>query len=167
MSADNYEFLYYTGLMSFLIILTAIYYKKLNLTKPILLGLTALGFIHVLAGNLYLGETRLYDLYLIDNILKFDNVVHMLGGFMIAMVLNKILRPYTITKEHKPLYFLIILVLLTLGVGAAYEIIELLAVLFLNAATQVGDYLNNAFDIVFNAIGAIIACTALHKKHKK
>ncbi len=40
-----------------------------------------------------------------------------------------------------------------MGLGAVAEIAELFAVLFFAAGEQVGGYLNNAFDLVFNLLG--------------
>ncbi len=54
-----------------------------------------------------------------------------------------------------------------MGFGAFNEIIELLAVLLFDATQQVGGYLNNALDLVFNLIGSIIACFFIIDYHKK
>ena len=59
---------------------------------------------------------------------------------------------------------------MAMGVGAFNEILELIAVVFLGAAEQVGDYFNNALDLFFNLIGSTIACFFIihyHKKHIK
>lgn len=52
------------------------------------------------------------------------------------------------------------------GFGAFNEVLELGAVAYLNAAKQVGDYFNNAFDLLFNMLGSIIACFFLMRYHK-
>ena len=48
-----------------------------------------------------------------------------------------------------------------LGVGLINEIVELIAVVFLNAQENVGGYLNNAIDLVYNSIGVIVAIILL------
>ena len=68
----NYEFLYYTLILSVLILIIVLYHKKIHLTKQILLGLTILGILHLFGGNFYLLGTRLYDIWIIENILKYD-----------------------------------------------------------------------------------------------
>ena len=50
---------------------------------------------------------------------------------------------------------LLIVVLAVTGVGALNEIFELGAVVF-TGSTGVGGYYNNALDLIFNLIGAII-----------
>ena len=47
------------------------------------------------------------------------------------------------------------------------EILEFGAVLFLGAAKAVGDYYNNAWDLVFDMLGSIIACIFIYPYHKK
>jgi flagellar biosynthesis protein FlhB len=48
-----------------------------------------------------------------------------------------------------------------LGVGLINEIVELTAVVYLNAQEGVGDYLNNAIDLVYNSIGVIVTVVIL------
>ena len=59
------------------------------------------------------------------------------------------------------------LILMALGVGAINEIIEFIAVEFLEAAQQVGDYENNAKDLVFNLFGSFIASLIIYNYYKK
>ena len=54
-----------------------------------------------------------------------------------------------------------------MGTGALNEVLEFGAVILFGAAKQVGDYLNNALDLVFNLTGSIIACFFIHPYHKK
>jgi hypothetical protein len=56
-----------------------------------------------------------------------------------------------------------------MGLGAFNKVIELGAVIFLGASGQVGDYLNNAIDLMYNLGGAVLACFYLmkHNLNKK
>jgi hypothetical protein len=54
-----------------------------------------------------------------------------------------------------------------MGTGAFVEIIEFSAVVFLGAAEQVGDYFNNAIDLLFNLTGSGIACFFIMHYHRK
>lgn len=60
-----------------------------------------------------------------------------------------------------------VLILIALGIGAINELVELGAVVFFGAAEGVGDYMNNAIDIVFNLIGASIACVVIWVHYEK
>lgn len=164
----NYEFLYYTFIMSALILIIVFYHKKIHLTKHIIFGLTVLGTMHIFGGNIHILGTRLYDIWLIPpNILKYDNIVHAFGVFVATFVIYSLIHPHLNKKiNHNPFLLSLILVSIAMGIGAFNEILELGAVVFLGAAKQVGDYINNALDLVFNLGGSIIACFFIIKYHK-
>lgn len=164
----NYEFLYYTAVMSVLIFIIVLYYKKIHLTKTILLGLTILGVMHVCGGNIHISGIRLYDFWLIPNIFKYDNLVHAFGIFIATFVAYNFLQPHLDTKiKHNPLILGLILVLIAMGIGAIVELVELGAVLLFGVSKMVGDYMNNAFDLLFNLIGSIIACFFIMEHHRR
>ena len=164
----NYEFLYYTVIMSSLIILIVLYHKKLHLSPIILGGLSILGFMHVAGGNFYLYGVRLYDLYIFGSIIRYDNLVHVVGVFIATFVGYSVLKPYLVHRiEHHPIVLSLILVLIALGIGAANEILEFVAVVFLGAQEAVGNYFNNALDLVFNMFGSIVAVLFIYTYHKK
>ncbi len=154
----NYEFLYYTIIISALIFFIMLYNKKIHLTTQILFGLTIVWTMHIFGGNIYVSDTRLYDLWIIPQILKYDNIVHAFGSFIATFIVYELIGPAMNKDISKNSFFLFfILVSATMGIGAFNEIIELGAVLFFNAAKQVGDYFNNAFDLVFNLCGSLVA----------
>ena len=165
----NYEFLYYTFVLSALILIIILYHKKLHLTNHIIAGLIILGILHILGGNIHILNTRLYDLWLIPpNILKYDNFVHTFGGFIATIVSYSFIRPHLDNKiKNNYLLTFIIITSIAMGIGAFNEIIELCAVLFFEATKQVGDYMNNALDLVFNLLGSIIACMYILKYHMR
>jgi len=164
----NYEFLYYISILSFLIFIISYYHKKMHLTTQVLLGLTILGIMHVLGGNIFISGMRLYDFWLIQNIFKYDNFVHAFGTFVVTFVVYSLIQPYLTKKSfQKKFLMFIFLILITVGLGAINEIVEFFAVMFLGAAKTVGDYTNNALDLVFNLIGSIIASFIIIRYHKK
>ena len=168
----NFEFLYYTFIISILISIIVFYHKKMHMTYNVMLGLVILGILHMSGGNLHFGGTRLYDIWIINGIYKFDNFVHMVGAFVAKLVMYSMLYPHLDKEiEHNKILLSFLLILLASGLGALNEISELIAVVFFNAAAQVGDYMNNIFDLVFNLLGSILACIYLmyyhHKIHNK
>ncbi|MBW2965912.1 hypothetical protein KY342_02290 [Candidatus Woesearchaeota archaeon] len=164
----NYEFLIYTIIASILISIMVFYYQKFYLTPHILLGLIILGLLHIAGLYLHLNGTRLYDIYLINNIFRYDNLVHSFGIFVITFIGYNLLKPH-LGKHIKYNKFLLslILILIAMGIGTFNELLELGAVIFFNAAEKIGDYLNNALDLFFNLIGSIIACFFIIHYHKK
>jgi len=164
----NYEFLYYTFIMSFIVFVLILYYKKFNLSLNVMFGLTIVGVLHILGGNIFLDGVRLYDMWFINGVFRYDNFVHMIGSFVAVFVVYSLLYPNLGKNlKYNRILLSVIIVFMVLGIGAFYEIIELVAVVFFNAAEKVGDYLNNALDLVFNLIGCIIACFYLMDYHKK
>ena len=166
--SKNYEFLYYAFILSALLLVIVLYHKKIHLTAHILLGLSILGALHVLGGNINIGVTRLYDLWLIQpNILKYDNVVHAFGIFVATFVAYSFIHPHLDKKiNHNPILLSIILVSIAMGIGVFNEALEFTSVLYLGAAAEVGDYFNNAIDLIYNLFGSIIACFVIIKYHK-
>jgi hypothetical protein len=168
LSAKNYEFLYYTGIMSIIIFVAVLYHKKLHLPVPVLAGFAVFGIMHVSGGNIWIGTTRLYDLWLIPGILKYDNLVHFVAIFFVTLAIYSLLYPHfdKKIKRNKFLLFLL-LILISLGIGAFHEILELIAVALFHVEERVGGYINNALDLVFNLIGAILACFFLLIYHRR
>ncbi len=165
----NYEFLYYVIVIVLLMIVIIIYYRTIQLNKYLLWGLATLGAMHFFGGNLRIGAKRLYDIYIIPpNILKYDNIVHAFGIFVATFVVYNLLKPYLHPDIiQNKFIFSLILTLIVMGIGAFNEIIELVAVLIFKVQNLVGDYYNNAFDLVYNFVGALIACYIIIYKNKK
>lgn len=164
----NYEFLYYSIIMSFILLLVVLYHQHFELPLPVMFGLTATTALHIFGGNVYIEGIRLYDVWLWDSIFRYDNLVHLVSTFVATFLAYNLLYPYLDHKVKQNLWVLsILLVLLASGLGALNEIMELGAVIYLGAAQQVGDYMNNAFDLVFNLIGAVAACFFIVVHHWK
>lgn len=155
---SNFEFLYYTLFMSLIIIVLIIYHEKLALSPGIAAGMMILAALHIFGGNIHINSMRLYDIWLFKG-LRFDNLVHIVGGYVAALLSYSFIYPHLNEKarNHKVLLALILLFMAS-GLGALAEILELTAVLHFNAGPQVGDYLNNAFDLVYNLLGASLTC---------
>jgi len=165
---DNYEFIYYAIILFSLIFVIIVYYQKMHLSKSILLGATLWGIMHMLGGCIYIFGTRLYDFYLIPHLFRYDNLVHAFGTSLVTFVIYSLVRPH-LDNNIKGNFLLLSLIIVSaaMGVGAYNEISELIAVVFLNASKAVGDYYNNALDLVFNLLGSIAACFFVYQYHKK
>lgn len=157
----NYEFLYYTIVMSLIILVLIKYKEQISFTSGIAFGLTVVAAMHIFGGNVHIDGVRLYDVWLFSW-LKYDNLVHLIGTFTAALL------SYTFVYQHlnekardNKILLSIIIISMASGIGAFNEILELGAVLWFNADAQVGDYINNAFDLVYNFFGALLACIYL------
>ena len=155
----NYEFLYYTLLVSILIVVVVVYHKTINLPNGVLVGLAVLGALHVAGGNFHLGGVRLYDFWFIGGIFKYDNLMHFLGAVIATIVAYTLLYPHMDKKIDDSKFFLsLLLILLACGVGTIIELVEFLGVLLFDISAQVGGYTNTLIDLVFNFLGATTAC---------
>ncbi len=159
----NFEFLYYTILLVGLIYVIVVINKRLHLAFFILFNLSILGFLHLLGGNLYIGQARLYDFYFIPGIFRYDNFIHTYATFIATLALYSLLSNF-IAMEIKKRYFIfaIILVLMAIGLGTINELVEFFAVLVFGVAEQVGGYFNNSLDLLFNTIGATLGTIVIY-----
>lgn len=165
-SRGNSEFLYYDLVFIVLLIILYLYRLQMRLSIPLAIALAAHGFLHLLGGNLYIGGIRLYDYDFF--FLGYDNMVHAFGMFLVTIIVYNLLSRHLSNEVKKRRISLgLILLLLSMGVGATAELFELLAVLYFDAGPRVGDYFNNAFDLVYNALGSFIAVIWIVQVHYK
>ncbi|MBT3940429.1 DUF2238 domain-containing protein [Candidatus Woesearchaeota archaeon] len=164
LKSGNLEFAYYIPLLVIFTIGLLVYNKELHLTNHILLAFAIIIVLHVFGGLIHLSGTRLYDMTF--GILRYDNIIHAFASFISALVAYNVLRPHldkSVKKRY--VYFGLILLLLTFGLGAVNEILEFIAVVYFNAGAGVGGYVNTLKDLIFNAIGALIGVIVAIRYH--
>lgn len=160
----NAEFIYYTAVMLLSITIIFLINRHFHFYPVVLISLSLLGLLHLLGGNAYIGDIRLYDLFFIPGIFKFDNFVHMIGSGIMTMLAFAMLHPILADDfKGQDAYFILLLVLIAMGMGAINEIIEFIAVLIFDVSEQVGGYTNTLLDLIFNTIGSIIVAVVLTK----
>lgn len=166
LNKGNYEFIYYIGLM--VITISYFYFKHedFKFTFEIYVGLSIIGFLHALGGILHFNGLRLYDIHFWK--FGYDNFVHFIASLIMTLIAYNLIKPNL--KEDflkKPWKLGFFIVVIAIGLGVFVEIGELIAVIFLHAEQAVGDYLNNALDLVFNLLGALAGVIYLFLWHKK
>ena len=118
-------------------------------------------------GGIQINGDLLYNLRLIDlisygeiYILRYDQFVHCFGFFVATLVVWNIIKGYFKKKvDYRIVYILIVTA--GMGLGVLNEMIEFVAtVVFPN--TNVGGYVNNSLDLIFNTIGSIFAIIFIH-----
>jgi len=173
----NFEFLLYIGTMVILFVLIVVVQRKVKFSYLILWLLTIWGVLHMIGGGVVINDEVVYKLVLFNawgetisdtesfTILKYDQFVHAYLYFVMVFVIWHLIKGHL--KEN-PNFRIIypILVLTSIGIGALNEIIEFTAVLIF-PETGVGGYYNTAWDIVFNAVGAILGVITLHFVRKR
>ena len=170
-SIGNYEFLFYILILVMLVVATGLLHRKIGLGYPLLWSLSLWGLMHMAGGGLYIGGTKLYDLVLVPlwvaeefTILKFDQFVHLYLYYVVCFLLYRLVSLYPVTLPGRLLWPLIALA--ATGIGALNEIAELATVLLFQN-TGVGNYHNNAWDIVFNTAGSVAGVLTLAALHRR
>jgi uncharacterized membrane protein YjdF len=162
-TSGDYKFLFYTIYMIVMTWIISHYYQRLHFGIPLICMISIFGLLHLMGSAIYVDGTRLYELAIGVHYIHFDNIVHTFGGGLAALIAHNILQNHLDEQmKHHPIPFIFILVTMASGFGAYNEIIELGMVLTMGDAAKVGDYLNNAFDLVCNFNGALIASTAIY-----
>lgn len=132
-------------------------------------GISVWLIMHLLGGSAKVGGVRLYDLMLVNivgeplNIFKYDQLMHILCYFVFTFYVYAFVRGSIADGTRRGVVGAIV-VLMAAGIGSINEIIELLVVIFASTS-GVGNYFNNALDLIFNLIGAISSAVVilLHK----
>ena len=155
----NTEFIFYFLVMVIIRTLTMLIHSRVRFPIVILWALSIWGLLHMMGGMYVLRKTNdvLYNFWIVPDILRYDQLIHAYG-FGVATwacwICLKAMQP-----ELAPTTGSLALTLLAgLGLGAVNETVEFFVTLVL-PSTNVGDYTNTGWDLVFNLIGGVIALT--------
>ncbi len=170
----NYEFLLYTVTLGLLIYLIAISDKIFKYSQLAKWGFTVWLFSHLGGGAFKINGLRLYDTILIDIlgdpffILKYDQAIHLLCYFVITLFVYAIVVHVAKANRKKIDNFVVGLMAFLggMGISAINEIIEFSTVVFFGS-TGVGGYYNNALDLIFNAVGCLLAVFFMNHRNGK
>ncbi|NEK87426.1 hypothetical protein GCU60_16930 [Blastococcus saxobsidens] len=128
---------------------------RVGLSTPTIWGLVAFALGHLAGGMVPVGDGILYQQWLVDGVLRYDNIQHAVGfGFVGRAgweVLQHRLAP---AGDDRPRVALWIVVLAAAAAGAVNEIAEYLLTLVL-PEHQVGGYDNTARDLIANLLGGL------------
>ena len=170
LSAGNLEFLYYIVVVVVLGVIALVVDRRVCLPQSVLWALSLWGLLHMIGGIVplpagfpYNGENPVfYSLWIIPDYLKYDQIVHAYG-FGVATWLCFLCFEGAMQKRIQPTVGILALcVFAGMGLGALNEIIEFIAVLLI-PETNVGGYENTGWDLVSNAVGAVIAALLLYR----
>lgn len=165
--STNSEFVFYIAVMVGLGALIWVVHRRVDLTPATLWGLSLWGLAHMLGGLWTVSEGTgvLYNLWLVPGRLKYDQLVHAFGFGLSTWVCWQALRRALRVEAPTPgLIFLCVLG--GMGLGAFNEIVEFVATLTV-PETNVGGYVNTGWDLVSNAVGAVIAGTLIFVRGRR
>lgn len=160
-SAQNFEFVLYVGVMVALVLLVLGIHRRVRLHPASLWCLSAWGLLHMAGGLVRVpGEAEvLYGLWLVPDLLRYDQAVHAFGFGVATWVVWQGLARALATPRPTP-GLLFVCFCAGMGLGALNEVVEFVAVLTL-PETNVGGYENTGWDLVANAAGALVAALAI------
>ncbi len=165
LSIGNTEFLFYVGVMIVLGAVVGAIHFKIGFTRECLWGLAAWGLMHMCGGLVKVGGDAgvLYNVWLVGEGygrgIKYDNLAHAYGFGVATWAAWQCVR-CSLADPSPRFGPLLGAVLIGEGLGAINEIIEFTATQVM-PKTNVGDYANNAWDLVFNLIGCIAAAVLI------
>ncbi|MBN2311918.1 MAG: DUF2238 domain-containing protein [Candidatus Hydrogenedentes bacterium] len=161
----NHEFLLYIGVIVLFFGLILATNRRVQYPNGVLWGLTVWGVLHMCGGGVPVGRGVLYGQILIPlsktyPVIRFDQVVHVIGFGVATLMMDHLLRPLLRPDLGRWTALSIVVAMAGLGVGALNEIVEFAAVVLV-PETGVGGYVNTSLDLVADLAGAVLAVAYL------
>ena len=128
---------------------------RVGLSTTTIWGLVAFALGHLAGGMVPVGDGVLYQLWLVDGVLRYDNVQHAVGfGFVGRAIWETLQHRLAPSERDRAAVAMWIVVLAAAAAGAVNEIAEYLLTLVL-PEHQVGGYDNTARDLIANLLGGL------------
>lgn len=146
--------------------LVGLVHRRWPLSRPILWALVAAGWVHLAGGLLPspdAGAPILYETWLLEGVLKFDQLAHASICAVVTVAVFEVLGQVLDPEQAGPAARGLLAALVCWGLGAANELFEFLSALRFRDA-YVGGLDNAGWDLAFNTIGsttAALCCAAL------
>ncbi len=165
--AGNLEFLFYIAVMLVLVAAIWLVDRRVVLSGGVLWALSMWGLAHM-AGGLFVppdswpineGSRVLYSVWIIEDRLKYDQVVHAYGFGVTTWLCWQCLRAGLVARGASATASPGLMVLVAaagMGFGALNEVVEFTATLLV-PETNVGGYQNTGWDLVANFVGVVVA----------
>ncbi len=169
---SNTEFIFYLVVMCVLMAAVFALHVRVQLPIAVLWGLSVWGAAHMAGGLMPVPETWpthgngsvLYNLWIVPERLKFDQVVHAYGFGLVTWVcwlgLRKAFAAHGVSVAPT-VGLLTLCVAGGMGFGAANEVVEFLATITL-PDTNVGGYENTGWDLVANTVGCVLVALVIY-----
>ncbi len=155
----NQEFVFYIATMLVTIAVLGAVHLRVRFSMGVLWGLAGWGLAHLCGGLIPVGDSVLYNFWLIPGALRYDHAVHAYGFGVATWACweglgSVVRRGGMVLRPSAGLAFG--LVCMGMGLGALNEVIEFAATKLV-PDTNVGGYENTAWDLVSNLVGASVA----------
>jgi uncharacterized membrane protein len=173
--SGNTEFIFYIVVMLLLIGVIAWVHHAVRLSAGLLWALSIWGLAHMAGGLLQIPSSWphvaphnvLYSLWLIPDLLKYDQIVHAYGFGVTTWLCWQAWS--MISARHGSTLratggVLLLCAAAGMGFGALNEVVEFIAVLTI-PNTNVGGYENTGWDLVANLVGCVIAALLIRLRY--
>lgn len=137
-------------------VLAAALHARFGFSGTTLGGLVVFALGHVAGGMVPAGDGVLYGVWLIEPVLRFDNLQHAVGFGVVGRAGWELLRRRLPVSD--PVVAWCLIVSFAVAAGAVNEIIEWVMTLTI-PGTDVGGYDNTARDLVANLLGGVAAAS--------
>jgi hypothetical protein len=119
-------------------------------SRALLAMLLALGCLHLAGGLLPSAGGVLYDYWLVDHVLRYDQAVHAFGSMAATWASWQLLGAYLDLTRTPARVQALVACLGGMGKGAINEVVE-----FVWGGSYVGGYANTGWDLVFDLAGCL------------
>lgn len=169
----NSEFIYYTAVMTLLILSVIAIDRRVVLSRGVLWGLALWGLAHMCGGTIYIpgptGTIVPYQYRPSPDLPRYDQMIHVYG-FAVATVacwesLGGAVEAGQARRVSSTIGLVIAAMLMSMGLGALNELIEFIATRILSR-TNIGGYENTGWDLVSNQVGIVGAGLVLAWRHR-
>jgi hypothetical protein len=144
----------YTGINLLLLVVFGLIHRWARFSVPVLWGVSLVGLGNMLGGVLLIDGEPLYVAPFIGP-MRYDKFFHAAASFVMFFVAWAATERFAGTGYHFG-GLVLTTFLVTMGGGAVVEIAEFIGSTVGGGAVNVGDYGNNALDLVANAVGAAL-----------
>ena len=148
----------YTGINIGLYVLFAVLHKWARWPVYALVAVSLVGLGNMIGGVFLVDGVPLYTAEFIGP-LRYDKFFHALASGAMVIIAWEAMKRWAGDGFHYELMLFVMTFLVVMGGGAVVEIAELIGVSV--SDISVGDYANNALDLVANAVGAIVVIVAI------
>lgn len=139
-------------------VVTAVHLRA-PLSRPTLWGLVLFGIGHVAGGMVSVGDGVLYQQWLLEPVVRYDNLQHAWGFGWVGRATWEVLRRRVGPAADDRTVTAAVIVLAAAAFGAVNEIVEWVLTLTI-PGTDVGGYDNTARDLVANLVGGALVAAA-------
>lgn len=141
-----------------LVVLTWLADRVAHFSRTMVGALTSVAIVHLIGGLMTpVGNApTFYETWLIDGVLKFDQVAHMWGTAILTVASAQIILGLFGREHRGRVAVSFVAALMACGMGAVNELIEFLFGLS-NNNLHAGGLENTGWDLAFNLAGAVIA----------